>query len=44
MLDPVLAVPAIDEFGGGDGSVYLRIVIIYDGDRKQLDPPAGRPT
>lgn len=38
VFDPVLAVPAIDEFGGGDGSAYLRIVIIFDGDRKQLDP------
>ena len=38
VFDPVLAVPAIDEFGGGDGSAYLRILIIFDGDQKQLDP------
>ena len=38
VFDPVLAVPEIDEFGGGDGSAYFRILIIFDGDQKQLDP------
>ena len=38
VFDPVLVVPAVDEFGDGDGSAYLRILIIFDGDQKQLDP------
>ena len=38
VFDPVLAVPEVDEFGGGDGSAYFRILIIFDGDQKQLDP------
>ena len=38
VFDPVLAVPEIDEFGDGDGSAYFRILIIFDGDQKQLDP------
>ena len=38
VFEPVLAVPAVDEFGDGDGSTYLRIMIIFDGDQKQLDP------
>ena len=38
VFDPVLAVPEVDEFGDGDGSAYFRILIIFDGDRKQLDP------
>ena len=38
VFDPVLAVPEVDEFGDGDGSAYFRILIIFEGDRKQLDP------
>ena len=38
VFEPVLAVPAVDEFGDGDGSTCLRIMIIFDGDQKQLDP------
>ena len=38
VFDPVLVVPAVDEFGDGDGSTYLRVLIIFDGDQEQLDP------
>ena len=38
VFDPVLAVPEVDEFGDGDGSAYFRILIIFDGDQKHLDP------
>ena len=36
VFDPIVVVPAVDEFG--DGSAYLRILIIFDGDYKRLDP------
>ena len=37
-FDPILVAPALDEFGDGDGSTYIRILIVYDGDQSQLDP------
>ena len=37
-FDPIVVHPAVDEFGDGDGEVYLRILIIFDGDQDQLDP------
>ena len=38
VFDPIVVVPTYDEFGDGDGSLYLRIRIIFDGDQKNLDP------
>ena len=38
VFDPIVVEPAVDEFGDGDGSPYLRILIIFDGDRKHLHP------
>ena len=38
VFDPIVVVPTVDEFGDGDGSDYLRILIIYDGDNSRLDP------
>ncbi len=35
---PIVVEPAVDEFGDGDGSPYLSILIIFDGDQKRLDP------
>ena len=34
---PILVDPAVDEYGDGDGSIYLRIRIIFDGDPEDLD-------
>ena len=34
---PIRVVPAIDEFGDGDGEEYLRILVVFDGDQKALD-------
>ena len=38
VFDPILVVPAIDEYGEGDGEEYLQIMIVFDGDQKLLDP------
>ena len=38
VFDPIEVIPAVDEFGGGDGETYLRIFIVFDGDQKALDP------
>ena len=38
VFDPIKVIPAIDEFGDGDGQEYLRIMIVFDGDQKALDP------
>ena len=37
-FDPIVVHQAVDEFGDGDGDVYLRILIIFDGDQDRLDP------
>ena len=34
---PIRVVPAVDEFGDGDGEEYLRILVVFDGDQKALD-------
>ena len=38
VFDPIVVVPTYDEFGDGDGSLYFRILVIFDGDQKYLDP------
>ena len=38
VFDPIVVVPAIDEWGDGDGEHYLRIIIVFDGDLERLDP------
>ena len=38
VFDPIQVVPVVDEFGDGDGKEYLRIVIVFAGDQKLLDP------
>ncbi len=38
VFDPIVVVPLVDEFGDGDGEEYLRIIIVFDGDQKRLDP------
>ena len=38
VFEPILIVPTVDEFGDGDGSTYLRILIVFDGDQEKLDP------
>ena len=38
VFDPIEVIPAVDEFGDGDGQPYLRIMIVFDGDQKALDP------
>ena len=38
VFDPIRVIPAVDEFGDGDGEPYLRIMIVFDGDQKALDP------
>ena len=37
-FEPILVVPATDEFGCGDGSAFLRIAVVFDGDQDRLDP------
>ena len=37
-FDPIVVHQAVDEFGDGDGEVYLRILIVFDGDQGLLDP------
>ena len=34
---PIRVIPAVDEFGDGDGEEYLRILVVFDGDQKALD-------
>ena len=38
VFDPILVMPAVDEYGDGDGETYLQIVIVFDGDQALLDP------
>ena len=39
MFDPIVVVPTVDEWGpDSDSSTYLRILIICDGDWKQVEP------
>ena len=38
VFEPILVVPAADEFGCGDGSAFLRIAVVFDGDQGRLDP------
>ena len=39
VFDPIRVVEAVDEFGpDATGETYLRIIIVFDGDQKKLDP------
>ena len=39
IFDPIVVVPTVDEWGpDSDGSTYLRILVVYDGDRENLSP------
>ena len=38
VFDDIVVEHAVDEFGDGDGSEYLRILIIHDGKQVPLDP------
>ena len=38
VFEPILVVPTVDDFGDGDGSTYLRILVVFDGDQERLDP------
>ncbi len=38
VFEPILVMPAVDEYGDGEGETYLQIVIVFDGDQKLLDP------
>ena len=38
VFDPIRVIPAVDEYGDGDGEPYLRIMIVFDGNQKALDP------
>ena len=35
---PIVIVHAVDDFGDGDGSDYLRILIVHDSEDARLDP------
>ena len=37
-FDPIRVLPAVDDYGDGDGEPYLRIMIVFDGDHEALDP------
>ena len=38
VFDPIVVVPTIDEWGpDSDGSTYLQILVVFDGDWKKLD-------
>ena len=37
-FNPIEVIPAVDEYGGGDGETYLRIFIVFDGEQAALDP------
>ncbi len=39
IFDPIVVVPTVDEWGpDSDGSTYLRILVVCDGDWKQVKP------
>ena len=38
VFDPIKVIPSVDEYGDGDGKPYLRIMVVFDGDRERLDP------
>ena len=38
VFDDIVVEHAVDDFGDGDGSEYLRILIIHDGNHVPLDP------
>ena len=38
VFEPILVVPAVDEHGCGDGTAFLRIAVVFDGDQDRLDP------
>ena len=39
VFDPIVVVPTVDEWGpDSDGSTYLRILVVFEGDWKKLDP------
>ena len=38
VFDPIMVVPAVDEYGDGDAWPYLRVLIVFEGDQRQLDP------
>ena len=37
-FDPIVVLHAVDDLGDGDGSDYLRILIVHDGKQPYLDP------
>ena len=37
-FDPIVVHQAIDEFGDGQGEVYLCVLIVFDGNQDLLDP------
>ena len=40
MFDPIVVVPTVDEYGSdASGEAYLSIIIVFDGDQKQLLNP-----
>ena len=38
VFDPIVVIPTYDEWGDGNGELYLEIIIVFDGDQKRLDP------
>ena len=39
VFDPIDVIPTVDEWGpDATGETYLRIIIVFDGDQKKLDP------
>lgn len=39
VFDPIRVIPMVDEWGpDATGETYLRIIIVFDGDQKKLDP------
>ena len=38
VFDPIVVVPTVDEWGDGDGSTYLEVLIVFDGDWEKVDP------
>lgn len=37
VFDPITVLPAVDEYGDGDGEEYLRVMIVFDGEQDALD-------
>lgn len=37
VFDPITVIPAVDEYGDGDGEEYLRVMIVFEGDPDALD-------